>query len=227
MIATLLLAPSAALAQANMASLYVVQGIPGRDLASTLDPTLPLDVLVGGRYCLVQGLAFGGIAGPFVLQEGSYTIDVSLADPLAPCSNSAVFSTTATLSGGTAEAVVAALGSSGAPAAELYPIDESPVTAGRQRLVMVHAANAGTFLVQVSVPGKTSGGGKFLLSAGTQKTFQFPQEQAFEVEERVSGSVLGPLTVSPGNAGVGLIVAVGSGSSGSATLISKIIPNVY
>jgi len=39
--------------------LYVVQGIPGRDISDTLHPGLPIDVLLNGESCQPRALTFG------------------------------------------------------------------------------------------------------------------------------------------------------------------------
>jgi len=48
---------------ANNAYLYVVHGIPGRDISDSLNPGLPVDILVDGE-CAVRGLTFGNTNGP-------------------------------------------------------------------------------------------------------------------------------------------------------------------
>jgi len=48
------------------ATFLVVHGIPGRDVAETADPLLPVDVLVAGKYCLLSGLTYGSISGTFI-----------------------------------------------------------------------------------------------------------------------------------------------------------------
>lgn len=49
---------------ADDAYLYIVHGIPGRDIAENLNPGFPIDVLVNGESCLERGLAFGSTSGP-------------------------------------------------------------------------------------------------------------------------------------------------------------------
>jgi hypothetical protein len=43
---------------ADNAYLYIVHGIPGRDIAENLNPGIPIDVLVNSESCLERGLAF-------------------------------------------------------------------------------------------------------------------------------------------------------------------------
>jgi hypothetical protein len=209
------------------ASFVVVHGIPGRDVGSTLDPLLPVDVLVAGKYCLLQGFTFGSIAGPYDIPAGTYTVAISLANPLAPCSNSAVISGSVTLSSGEFGAIVAALSTKGAPTAEVYPIDVSAVGAGKQRFVAAHAADAPAVKVTIVSTGKTPEKEKFTLDPGAEKSATVASAPGFTVTAKAGSAVIGPLNVAFGDQGVDLIVAVGSATTGSATLLSKIIPDVF
>src|ERR1035441_10903197 len=89
-LAALLLALGASAFAANDAYLYIVHCIPGRDIADNLNPGLPVDILVNGKSCLVRGLTFGNTTGPFTLSAGTYEVQISLANTLAPCTNPAV-----------------------------------------------------------------------------------------------------------------------------------------
>ena len=77
-------------AQAQNASVRVVHGIPGADVSPAIDPATPVDVQVNGAICLLQGFTFGEISGPYTLPAGSYTVAISLANSLEPCSGDAV-----------------------------------------------------------------------------------------------------------------------------------------
>src|ERR1700752_4227985 len=77
---------------ANNAYLYIVHGIPGRDIADNLNPGYPVDVLIDGKDCLVRNLTFGNTSGPFTLPAGTYSFEVSEANTLEPCSNTPVIS---------------------------------------------------------------------------------------------------------------------------------------
>jgi hypothetical protein len=225
--ATLIAGLNHALAQSAPASFVVVHGIPGRDVAESLDPLLPVDVLVAGKYCLLQGLTYGTIAGPFDIPAGTYSVAVSLANPLAPCSNSAVISANVTLSPGEYGAVVAAVSTSGAPTAEVYPIDVTPVTAGMQRFITAHAADAPAVVVKAVSIGKDSEKVKFALKPGAENSTMVPQRGEFQLSAVAGSTVLGPVIVNPGAQADILTVAVGSATTGSATLLTKIIPSVH
>ena len=234
LLAASLAAPSATRAQspeaaALPASFLVVHGIPGRDVAAGLDPLLPVDVLVDGKYCLLKGLTFGTIAGPFDVPAGNYSVAVSLANPIAPCSNKAILSPTVTLKAGEFGSIVAALSNKGAPTAEVYGVDVSPVGAGTQRFVIAHAADA----PKVKALAVSTGGGPTVkatttLASGQESSFFVPTRSGFNVSANVSGGgVLGPVNVPLGDQGVALVFAVGSAKSGSATLLTKVLPSVH
>jgi len=216
-------------APAFPATFVVVHGIPGRDLAASFDPVLPVDVLIDGKYCLLQGFTFGSIAGPFQVPAGSYTVAISLANPVAPCSNSPVISATADLTAGSFNSIVAALSTKKAPTAEIYPVYVSPVGAGKQRFIAAHAADAPEVEVKVVSEGPNQETVKGALAPGHELTAVADARGSFNVSISPIGTnaVIGPITVQPGNQGVALIYAVGSAASGSATLISKTIPNVF
>src|ERR1039457_807805 len=93
----LVLARGASAFAANDAYLYVVHGIPGRDIADNLNPGLPIDVLVNGKSCLVRGLTFGNTSGPLTFSAGTYDLQISLANTLEPCTNAAVIDSPVTL----------------------------------------------------------------------------------------------------------------------------------
>src|SRR5271165_2881293 len=90
---------------ASDASLYVVHGIPGRDVAATLNPSLPVDVLLNDDVCYFKGLIFGSSSGPLTLPAGNYDIKISSANSLAPCTNPVLAETSAVLSPGSATTV--------------------------------------------------------------------------------------------------------------------------
>jgi len=218
----------AARAQMAPASFLVVHGIPGRDVAPTLDPLLPVDVLINGKYCLLQGLTFGTIAGPYDVPPGTYAVAISLANPIAPCSASPVISANVTLTSGEFGAVVAALSTKGAPAAEVYALNVTTVPVGQQRFMAAHAANAPPVRVTVTSTGggptETAG---FGLVPGSEKSATVPARTSFNLVARTgAGAVIGPVTVSPGNQGLVAAFAVGSATSGSARILTKVIPAV-
>jgi hypothetical protein len=130
---------ASALASSN-AYLYIVQGIPGRDISEGLNPGLPLDVLINGE-CLIRGLTFDNTSGPLSLAGGTYDVQISESDSLAPCTNAALITSEVTLTAGQSASAVAAI-SSGQPALELFTDNLTPVTAGNARFVLIDSADA-------------------------------------------------------------------------------------
>jgi hypothetical protein len=207
------------------ATFLVVHGIPGRDVAETADPLLPVDVLVAGKYCLLSGFTYGSISGTFSVPPGTYSVAVSLANPLAPCSNAAVISGNVTLTAGEYGAVVAAISTSGAPTAEVFPIDVSPVAAGDTRFVVAHAADAPKVTVKAIARGESA---SFDLQPGAVASPSVPQPSSVTLSARAGKTVLGPVNVTGiQTQAVVFVAAVGVGSSGTATLLTKIIPSVH
>jgi len=75
----------AALSTATFASsMFLVQGIAGRDRSPDTDPAYPVDVLLNDEVCYVHGMAFGAIVGPLTFDAGTYNLKVSMANTLAP-----------------------------------------------------------------------------------------------------------------------------------------------
>jgi hypothetical protein len=59
---------------ADDAYLYIVHGLPGRDVAASFDPTLPADVLLNDDVCGERGTTFGAVIGPLALPPGQYNL---------------------------------------------------------------------------------------------------------------------------------------------------------
>jgi hypothetical protein len=53
---------------ANDAYLYIVRGIPGRDISDNLNPGFPVDVLIAGESCMPRGLTFGNTSARSVFR---------------------------------------------------------------------------------------------------------------------------------------------------------------
>jgi len=228
-LAATLPAASAETDTASPATFVVVHGIPGRDVAATLDPVLPVDVLIAGKYCLLQGFTFGSIAGPYEVPAGAYPVAISLANPVAPCSNPAVISATATLAAGGTYSIVAALSAASAPTALVFDDSLAAIAAGDQRLMAHHAADAPEVQVSATNVGGATESAKFDLSPGGEKSAVVPARPGFTVNISPAGAtaVVATTKVAPGNRGLALVYAVGSAKTGSITLISKVLPNVF
>ncbi|HKM46827.1 MAG TPA: DUF4397 domain-containing protein [Terriglobales bacterium] len=141
-LAALCLALGASAFAANDGYLYIVHGIPGRDIADNLNPGLPVDILVSGD-CLVRGLTFGNTAGPFSFSAGTYDVQISLANSLAPCTSAPMIDSQVTLTAAASMSAVAAI-SGGQPALLDFTDNLKPITPGNARFVFANSADAPT-----------------------------------------------------------------------------------
>lgn len=141
-------------------SMYVVQGIAGRNFAVRTDPTFPVDVLLNDEVCYVHGLAFGSIQGPLTFEPGTYNIKVSMANTLAPCSNSPLIDRSVTIEPETDISAVITLNEADEPALLTFTNNLTPVAANNARVLFALAANSTP--VQV-----------VLANSGTGKTYTF------------------------------------------------------
>ena len=219
----------AAFAQSATGSFLVVHGIPGRDVGPTLDPLLPVDVLVNGSICLIHGLNFKEIAGPFTVPAATYDVKISLANSASPCGNSPVIDASVAVGPNSFASVVAALSSSGAPTAYAFANDLSSVNAGGARIIAAHAADAPAVDVTLKAPGLAP----LVLSdltPGTEGSHDLPGNRSYTVAISATGTttpVIRPSDLSLPARSVALAYAVGSLSSASLTLLTKIIPDVF
>jgi hypothetical protein len=125
---------------ADNAYLYVVHGIPGRDVSSSLNPGFPIDVLIEGE-CQPRGLTFGASNGPLSFSAGTYEVQISEANTLAPCTNPPLADSQVTLTSGASVSVAASI-MSGQPTLLQFSDDLSPVAAGTARFVFANTADA-------------------------------------------------------------------------------------
>lgn len=131
-------AASPAVAASGLASVYVIHGIPGRDLG--LRPRLPVDIAVNGA-CALQNFKFRDIAGPLSLPAGTYNLKISLANRHNPCANPPVINADVPFGAGESATVIAHLSENGTPTASKFINDLSPTTgAGNGRVIARHTA---------------------------------------------------------------------------------------
>ncbi len=223
--ATSFFSPSA-FSQEASTTFYVVHGIPGRDLAPTVDPRLPVDVRVAGEICLVEGLVFGEVAGPFTVPAGSYGVEISPASSTAPCSNEPVITGEVRVAPDRFNSVVAALDPAGAPTAYVFRADPRAVREGRTRIVANHAAAAPAVKIlvdgDVAIRNLAPGEDAAAVASSAAGTVNLEVQPAGTRQ-----TVLGPAAVATPPRGVVLGFVVGSAESGSLALIQKAIPGVF
>jgi hypothetical protein len=228
-----------ALAQSGNASVYVVHGIPGHDVSEALDPALPVDVQVNGSICLLKGFKFGDIAGPFTIPAGSYNFTISLANTVAPCTNGALLTADGVAFASDENAsVVAYLNAQGQPGVTKFDNDlTNPIANGNSRLIVQHTANAPAVDIHVArhtfftplehvTISNVSNGEQTQADLPSERTWNYPTTQVTLTPAGQSSPVIGPYFFQLYPHNVYLIYAVGSLSTQSFTLISKVIPGV-
>jgi hypothetical protein len=123
-------------------SLYFVQGLAGRNYAAATDPAFPVDILLNDEVCYVHGLSFGNILGPVTFEPGTYNIKVSIANSLAPCTNSPLIDRSVTVEAQSDMSAVIALDQNSTPVLETFTNNLSPVAANSSRLLLAQSANS-------------------------------------------------------------------------------------
>ena len=213
---------------ADNAYLYIVHGIPGRDIADNLNPGLPIDVLLNGESCLPRGLTFGNTNGPLSFSAGTYQVQISDANTLAPCTNPPIIDSQVTLTSGASVSAVAAI-SGGQPTVLQFTDNLSPVTPGDARFVFAHAADAGALqatLTQLYVKDPKT----FTVTAnrGRQQAISVP-DGTYLVEVFVAGSttVLASEQIGLADQSASFTYAAGEAANSSVRLVNRTVQGVF
>jgi hypothetical protein len=140
---------------ASASSMYLVQGIAGRNYSASSDPAFPVDVLLNDEVCYQHGLPFGSIAGPLTFNPGTYKVKISEANSLAPCTNTPLIETSVTIEPQSDVSAIITLNDAGTPMLETITNNLAPVPSGLGRLLLAQAANATT--VEVVLKNTTTG----------------------------------------------------------------------
>ncbi|MGC1490404.1 MAG: DUF4397 domain-containing protein, partial [Candidatus Acidiferrum sp.] len=215
------------LAESN-AYLYVVHGIPGRDIADNLNPGLPIDILINGKSCLVRGLTFGNTSGPFTLAAGTYDVQISMSNTLAPCTNAVVIDSQVTLTPGENLSAVAAINAT-QPALLQFIDALSPVVPGNARFVLANSADAPALqatLTQVGVKAPQT----FTGSADPDTQTAIPvQAGTYLVQITAVGSttVLTSQQISLADQSVTYSYACGEALNNTVGLVNRAIRDVF
>ncbi len=221
----LYLALSALAFAGDDAHLYIVHGIPGRDVSASLDPTLPVDVLLNDDVCTERGIAFGAVVGPLTLPPGQYNLKISPANPFVPCSNSPLVDSNVTLKAGQNLSAVAALDDKGQPTVFTFENNLASVAEGRARIILTNAADAPVLQVILEVVGSNQ---KYTYNVSPGKTIvaTLPADP-YTIQVESNGTILipfQPLTL-PSVSAI-LIYTTGLASNGSLTLVTKTVKDV-
>lgn len=153
-LALLCAALTTAMSASENAYMYLVQGIPGRDYSTTTDPQFPVDVLINDENCSVRGLTYGAIQGPLTFVPGTYDVKISVANSLAPCTNTPIVESMVTLDSGHTVSAVFGLNDSGTPALLTFTNNFSTVGANNARVLFALAADSAS--VQVILQNTTT-----------------------------------------------------------------------
>jgi len=213
---------------ANNAYLYVTHAIPGRDIADNLNPGYPVDVLINGKDCLVRNLTFGNTDGPYTLAAGTYTVEISESNTLAPCSNAPVISSSITFKPGDNTSAVAAISSS-QPVLVTLPADLGAVVPGNARFVFANVADAPELqatLTQLYVTSPQT----FTVTAtpGTENWIGIPDgTYSVQITESGSTTVLTSENMTLQDQSVTLAYAAGEALNNTVGLVTKVVRDVF
>jgi len=212
---------------ADNAYLYIVHGIPGKDVATDLSPSLPIDVLIEG-VCQSRGLAYGSTDGPLTFSPGTYTVQISDANTLAPCTNPPLIDTPVTLTAGASLSAVAAV-STGKPALLTFTDDLTAVTAGDARFVLANAADAAELLATLTQVGVTNPKTYTVSSDPGKETAISVAAGTYLVAVTATGSatVLASETIGLPNGSVTFTYAAGEAANSSIGLVNKTVQGVF
>jgi hypothetical protein len=215
-------------AAADDAHIYIVQGVPGRDIAKTLNPGFPIDVLLNGESCQARGLTFGSTSGPLSFPAGTYDVQISASNTLAPCTNPPLVDRQVTLPAGASASIVAAV-SGGKPTSLQFTDNLSAVASGNARFVFANAADAPALqatLMQLNVKNAKT----FTLTAspGKQQGISIP-DGVYQVQVVVEGNsiVLASEVITLGNQSATFTYAAGEATDNVLGLINRTVQGVF
>ncbi|MGB9232779.1 MAG: DUF4397 domain-containing protein [Terriglobales bacterium] len=213
---------------ANSSYLYIVHGLPGRNIADNVNPGFPIDVLVNGKTCLIRGLTFDNSDGPYTLAAGTYSLAISESNTLAPCSNTPVIDSSVTLLANTNTSAVVTV-SGGEPALLSFTDDLFSVVPGNARFVFAQVADAPALeatLTQLGVKNPQT----FTVSAapGTEEWIGIPYgTYLVQVTAEGTTTVLASEQITLPDQSVTLTYAAGESANNSVGLVSRTVRDVF
>jgi Domain of unknown function (DUF4397) len=206
-------------------SMYLVQGIAGRDFAAATDPAFPVDIELNNEVCYVHGLAFGAISGPITLAPGSYDVKVSIANSLAPCSEPALISSTVTLGAEKDISAVLSLNESGTPTLSTFTNNLSPVPANIGRVMFAQTANAAS-VQAVFENTQTKKVYTFTVASGVLLTANLPAGDYTVAVNQGTASLVSTTSLHLYSQATTLLFALGQASNNSVVLENKTLRDV-
>jgi hypothetical protein len=228
LLATLCLALGASSLAESNAYLYVVHGIPGRDIADNLNPGLPIDILINGKSCLVRGLTFGNTSGPFTLAAGTYDVQISLSNTLAPCTNAVLVDSQVTLTAGENLSAIAAINSTQPVMLQLTD-SLGPVSPGNGRYVLVNSADAPALLATLTQVG-VKNPQTFTVSAdpGAENAIGVPYgNYLVQITAVGSSTILTSQEINLADQSVTLAYACGEILNNTVGLVNRVVRDVF
>jgi hypothetical protein len=216
----------AAMSTAALASsMYLVQGIAGRNYAAVTDPAFPVDVLFNNENCSQHGLPFGGVAGPFTFFPGTYNVKISIANTLAPCSNSPLIDSEVTIDARSDVSVVAELDDAGTPTLFAFTNTLTPVAANVGRVLFAHAAGAPP--VQVVLQNlATTKTYTYTVNPGKLLDVNLPAGNYSVAVNEGSTSLVVPTNITLFSQSVSLLYGIGQAKNNTVVLETKILRDV-
>ncbi len=208
------------------ATIYVVHGIPGRDLG--LPAELPVDISLNGVPAL-PGFTFGTVTGPIELTPGPYHLRIGIANPDRPGSEPAVIDADVKFAAQENLTVIAHLNEHAQATASVFSnrLDECRQDF-QSPLVVHHTAAAGP--VDIFAQVKTAVGYRFLSARSIPNGAQgilstWPGTWSVTVSPPgVSHPVFGPVEVALVGGNAYFLYAVGSLETGTFTVLQNVIP---
>lgn len=207
--------------------LYIAHAVSGRNFSAIANPELPVDIKVNG-VCVAKGISFGDINGPYSAPASRFTFDVSMANTGSPCTNTTIYSTSATLSAGTTYLGVLTLDAGNELTAQLYEANLFQVPFGQSRILVANATTQDLNAVLTT----QSGGG-----AGSVNVPASSIREGIAVAGLYTSSIYldssntweaGPVNVQIGSRNVYIYVLAGSASTDSVQIIGpKVIRDVF
>jgi Domain of unknown function (DUF4397) len=212
---------------ADNAYLYIVHGIPGRDIADNLNPGFPVDVLIDG-FCQARGLTFGNTSGPLSFSAGSYSVQISEANTLAPCTNTPLITSQVVLTSGASVSAAAAI-SGGQPTLLQFNDNLSPIAPGNARFTFAAAADSPALqatLTQLFVKHPKTF--TIMSNPGTEQTVVVPGgTYLVQVVAAGSTTVLASEQIGLAGQSAAFTYAAGEAANNSVGLVNRTVRDVF
>jgi hypothetical protein len=216
-------------AQDTNAYLYLVHAAPGRNFSQTANPELPVDISINGM-CVVKGITFGEIRGPYSAPAGNFNFIVSKANSFTPCSNPAIFAAPSGLSAGNTYLGAIMVSGPEALTGNVYPLDVSSIAPGVARALVLNATTQNLAATVTPMPTTDGSGGQFSVPAGTLRETGPPLGVYFTSVYIDQTDMLqaGPIQIETLARNAYIYVFAGSAANGTVQLIGpKVIHGVF